>query len=415
MFSDTKNEEEGKEKKMETKTIQLRDDFYWAGIIDEELRVFDIIMYTEFGTTYNSYILKTGGKTVLFETAKVKFFDEYLEKLREIIDVAAIDYLVMSHTEPDHAGSVERLLDYSPQMQILAKPCALGFLKEIANRKFAGVPVKNDQKLVIGERTLRFLHVPNLHWPDTMYTYIEEEQILVTCDSFGSHYCLPEVLSDGICSEEDYQKALKYYYDNIIGPFKPFMLKALDKVEGLDISLICTGHGPVLTGERIQTVMKQYREWSTVVNPNEKKTVVIAYVSAYGYTAMLAEKIGEGVRASGLDVHLYDLVTADAKQVQEDLLFADGILLGTPTIVGEALKPVWELTLSMFPATHGGKPAGAFGSYGWSGEGVPNITERLKQLKMKVSEGFRVRFKPNEEDLAAAYDYGYQFGEKVLK
>ena len=103
---------------METKTIQLRDDFYWAGIIDEELRVFDIIMYTEFGTTYNSYILKTGGKTVLFETAKVKFFDEYLEKLREIIDVAAIDYLVMSHTEPDHAGSVERLLDYSPQMQI---------------------------------------------------------------------------------------------------------------------------------------------------------------------------------------------------------------------------------------------------------------------------------------------------------
>ena len=141
-----------------------------------------------------------------------------------------------------------------------------------------------------------------------------------------------------------YQKALKYYYDNIIGPFKPFMLKALDKVEGLDISLICTGHGPVLTGERIRTVMKQYREWSTVVNPNEKKTVVIAYVSAYGYTAMLAEKIGEGVRASGLDVHLYDLVTADAKQVQEDLLFADGILLGTPTIVGEALKPVWELT-----------------------------------------------------------------------
>ena len=249
-----------------------------------------------------------------------------------------------------------------------------------------------------------------------MYTYIEEEQILVTCDSFGSHYCLPEVVSDGISKEEDYQKALKYYYDNIIGPFKPFMLKALDKVEPLDISMICTGHGPVLTGERIRTVMKQYREWSTVVNPNEKKTVVIAYVSAYGYTAMLAEKIAEGVRASGdVEVRLYDMVTADAGKVQEELLFADGILLGTPTIVGEALKPVWELTLSMFPATHGGKQAGAFGSYGWSGEGVPNITERLKQLKMKVSEGFRVRFKPNESDLAAAYDYGYQFGEKVLK
>ena len=157
--------------------------------------------------------------------------------------------------------------------------------------------------------------------------------------------------------------------------------------------------------------MKQYREWSTVVNPNEKKTVIIPYVSAYGYTKMLAEKIAEGVKDSGdIDVRSYDMVEADAEKVNEELLFADGILLGTPTIVGEALKPIWDLTLAMFPATHGGKYAGAFGSYGWSGEGVPNITQRLKQLKMKVSEGFRVRFKPSEADLVSAYEYGYQFG-----
>ena len=396
------------------KAIQLREGFYWTGIIDDKLRVFDIIMYTEFGTTYNSYVMKTGGKTILFETAKAKFFDEYLEKLQEVIDVTDIDYLVVSHTEPDHAGSVERLLDYSPQMKILATSCAISFLKEIVNRDFVSLPVKDNQEMVIGNRTLHFMIVPNLHWPDTMYTFIEEEQILVTCDSFGSHYCLPEVVSSSITNEEDYQKALKYYYDCIIGPFKPYMLQALDRVEHMDITMICTGHGPVLVGDRIRSVMEQYREWSTLINPNKKKTVIIPYVSAYGYTGMLAEKIAEGVRDSGdIDVRTYDLVEADAAKVGEELLFADGFLLGTPTIVGEALKPIWDLTLGMFPATHGGKYAGAFGSYGWSGEGVPNITERLRQLKMKVSDGFRVRFKPGEADLISAYEYGYQFGCKV--
>lgn len=393
------------------KAVKLRDDFYWTGIVDDQLRVFDIIMYTEFGTTYNSYVMKAGDKIVLFETAKAKFFEEYLEKLKEVIDVTKIDYLVVSHTEPDHAGSVERLLDYSPQMKILATGCAIGFLKEIVNRDFVSIAVKDEQTMTIGNKTLRFMFVPNLHWPDTMYTFIEEEQILVTCDSFGAHYCLPEVVSTKITKEADYQKALKYYYDCIIGPFKPFMLKALDRVEHMDITMVCTGHGPVLVGERIKAVMKQYREWSTVVNPNPRKTVIIPYVSAYGYTKTLAEKIAEGVKDSGdIDVRSYDMVEADEVKVNEELLFADGILFGTPTIVGEALRPIWELTLNMFAGTHGGKHASAFGSYGWSGEGVPNIIQRLKQLRMKVCEGFRIRFKPSEADLVSAYEYGYQFG-----
>ncbi len=401
-------------------TVLLRDGFYWTGIMDRELRVFDIIMYTEFGTTYNSYVLKTADKTILFETAKARFFEEYIDKLKEVMDVTRIDYLVVSHTEPDHAGSIERLLTYSPQMKILATSCALGFLKEIVNRDFVGIPVRDNQEMVIGSRTLRFLVVPNLHWPDTMYTFIQEEQILVTCDSFGSHYCVPQVTSDGIECEEDYQKALRYYFDNIIGPFKKYMLQALERVEHLDISMICTGHGPVLVGSRIRSVMEQYREWSTVVNPNQKKTVVIPYVSAYGYTALLAEKIKEGIEDSGdMEVRLYDMVEADAAKVSEELLYADGFLLGTPTILQEALKPVWELTLSMYPVTHGGKYAGAFGSYGWSGEGVGHLTERLRQLHLHVVDGLTVRFKPDEADLLSAYEYGYRFGcmvqEKEVK
>ena len=392
------------------KTLELKDGFYWAGIVDDSLRVFDIIMYTEFGTTYNSYVWKTGDKTILFETAKGKCFDEYLDKLKEIIDVTKIDYLVVSHTEPDHAGSIGRLLEYSPQMKIVATGCAIGFLKEIVNHDFTSIAVKDNQTMEIGGKTLRFLVVPNLHWPDTMYTYIEEEQLLVTCDSFGSHYGFHDVLASKVTDQEGYMRATKYYFDCIIGPFKPFMLKALDKVRQLDVSMICPGHGPVID-ENIDRMYNIYEDWCTVVNPNRKKTVIIPYVSAYGYTKQLAEEISRGIQDSGdIDVRSYDLVEADQDKVLEELGFADGILFGTPTIVGEALKPIWDLTTSIFAGTHGGKLASAFGSYGWSGEGVPHIIERLKQLRMKVVDGLKIRFKPGENNLLDAYEYGYNFG-----
>lgn len=392
------------------KTLKLRDGFYWAGIVDDSLRVFDIIMYTEFGTTYNSYVWKAGDKVVLFETAKEKFFDEYLDKLKELIDITKIDYLVVEHTEPDHAGSIEKLLEYSPQMKIIATGCAISFLKEIVNKDFCSIAVKDNQRMEIGGKTLRFMIVPNLHWPDTMYSYIEEEQILVTCDSFGSHYGFHDILVSKVTDQEGYMRATKYYFDCIIGPFKPYMLKALNRVRELDVTMICPGHGPVLD-DKIDFIYNTYEEWCTVVNPNTKKTVVIPYVSAYGYTKQLAEEIARGIQDSGdIDVRMYDMVEADQGKVLEELGFADGILFGTPTIVGEALKPIWDLTTSIFAGTHGGKLASAFGSYGWSGEGVPHILERLRQLKMRVVDGLRVRFKPSEVNKLDAYEYGYNFG-----
>ena len=396
---------------MQTKALKLRENFYWAGILDDTLRVFDIIMYTEFGTTYNSYIYKAGDKVILFETVKEKFFDDYLKELKEITDVTKIDYLVVNHTEPDHAGSVEKLLELNPQLKIIATPTAVSFLQNIVNRDFCSIAVRDEQEMQIGNITLRFLHVPNLHWPDTMYTYIEEEQALVTCDSFGSHYASEDILVSKVKNEDDYWKATKYYFDCIIGPFKPFMLKALERVRQLDVSIICTGHGPVLDAG-IDKMYNTYEEWCTVVNPNQKKTVVMPYVSAYGYTGQLAEQIAKGIEDSGdIEVRRYDMVTADQAKVLDELGFADGILFGTPTIVGEALKPIWDLTTSIFAGTHGGKLASAFGSYGWSGEGVPHIIERLKQLRMRVpDEGFKVRFKPGEVDMLNAYDYGYNFG-----
>lgn len=396
------------------KTKQLKNDLFWVGTQDPDLRVFDILMYTEFGTSYNSYVLKGTEKNVVFETSKVKFADQYLEKLTEIIPLEEIDYIIVSHTEPDHSGTIEKLLDLNPKIKLVGTSPAMNFMKEICNKDFTSVIVKDGDKLSLGNKTLKFIMAPNLHWPDTMFTYVEEDAILVTCDAFGSHYSLEGVTNDTIPSQEDYRSALKYYFDGIVSPFKSFVLDALKKVAGLPIDMILTGHGPALTHDPM-AIVEQYREWSTESNPNTKKTVIIPYVSAYGYTESLAKKIAEGIQAFGdIDVRMYDMVYADKDKVLDELYWADGILFGTPTIVGEALKPIWDLTTSIFAKTHGKKIASAFGSYGWSGEGVPNIMERLKQLGMKIyGEGLRVRFKPNPAQLQEAFEFGYGFGASI--
>lgn len=397
------------------KTLELKKNFYWTGILDPNLRVFDIIMETKFGTTYNSYLLKGSEKTALFETAKAKYIDDYMSKLKEIVDIADIDYIIVDHTEPDHAGSAKYLIEENPAIKLVGSATAINFMKEICNMEFNSVIVKDGDTLSLGDKTLRFIGATNLHWPDSMYTYIEEDKTLVTCDSFGAHYSLDEVLSSKIVNHNDYMEALRYYYDNIIGPFKPFVLKAIDKIKDLDIDMICPGHGPVLDKEPWE-IVEIYKKWSTQINPNVRKTVVIPYVSAYGYTEIIADKIEEGIKAAGdIAVKKYDLVTADMDAVMGDIYWADGILLGTPTILGEALKPIWDITTTIFPGTHGGKIASAFGSYGWSGEGVPNIIARLKQLRMKVyGDGFRARFKPSEAQLDDAFDFGFGFGHSVL-
>jgi Uncharacterized flavoproteins len=396
------------------KIKQLKEDLYWVGNQDPDLRIFDILMHTEFGTSYNSYVLKGSEKNVVFETSKAKFADEYLEKLTEVIPLDEIDYIILSHTEPDHSGTIEKLLELNPKLKLVGTSAAVNFMKEICNKDFTSVIVKEGDKLTLGNKTLKFIMAPNLHWPDTMFTYVEEDGLLVTCDAFGAHYSLDGVTNDTIMNQDDYRGALKYYYDGIISPFRAFALDAVKKIESLEINMILTGHGPVLT-ENPMAVIEQYKEWSTEKNPNEKKTVVIPYVSAYGYTEILAKKIAEGIRSFGdIDVRLYDMVSSDKEKVVDELYWADGILFGTPTMVGEALKPIWDLTTSIFAKTHGKKIASAFGSYGWSGEGVPNIMERLKQLGMKLyGTGLRVRFKPNEAQLQEAFEFGYGFGASV--
>lgn len=401
------------------KALEVKKDIYWVGSLDPELRVFDVIMYTPYGTTYNSYVVKGSEKTAIFETVKEKTFNQYLERLKSInVNFDEIAYIIVEHTEPDHAGSVAKLLDYAKNAKVVGSAPAIRFLRQIANRPFQEVIVKHGDSLSLGDKTLRFIEAPFLHWPDSIYTYVEEDHILMTCDSFGSHYCFDGMFRDLIPAdkEKEYMDALKYYYDCIMGPFKPYVIKALDKIKDLQVDTICTGHGPILRGN-VDFYRDLYRTWSTEIAPRDGLTrVVIPYVSAYGFTEDLAKSIAKGIKSQIDDsiIDMYNVIEHKQEEIMDKIYWADAVLFGSPTINGDALEPIMELLIKMNPLVHGGKVAAAFGSFGWSGEAVPNMEARLKALRMKlVTPGLKINFKPNEDELLKAYKFGENVAEKI--
>lgn len=400
------------------KTLNITSDLFWIGALDPSLRVFDIIMETKYGTTYNSYLLKGTEGTAIFETVKVKFFDEYLEKIKSLIDPETINYIVVNHTEPDHAGSVAKLLEYAPHATVVGSALAIKYVGNIINAPFKSQVVKEGDTLSLGNKTIRFLSVPLLHWPDTMYSYIEEDHILITCDSFGSHYCDERIFKSqlGPENEDDFISSYKYYFDCIMGPFKPYVQKALIKLKDLEIDYICPGHGMILDHTNMQKYIDLYDTWSTPKNDNP--SIVIAYVSAYGYTKELAETIYESIQSGNYSgtTYLCNLEEESLESVLEKINNAEGLLLGSPTILAEALPPVWNVLSSLNPIVHKSLHASCFGSYGWSGEAVPHMHERLKQLKCTIPvEPLSVVFKPTDEDLTKAREFANHFVDSLLK
>jgi len=389
--------------------LKVKDDIFWVGALDFHIRTFDVVMRTEYGTTYNSYIVKGTHKTAAIEAAKESFLNEHIKRIESITDPKSIDYLIVDHTEPDHSGAIEKTLEINPEVTIVGTASAINFLKQITNKKFKSIIVKDGDSIDLGGKTLKFIMAPFLHWPDSMYTYLVEAKVLFTCDSFGCHYANRKVFNDLI--EDDFIDAYKYYFDCIMGPFKEFVLKALDKIKDLDIDIICPGHGPVLR-KNLKKYIDLYREWSIV---KKEDKIVIGFVSAYGYTKAIAEKIAEGVKSKGIKTVLFDLETADKAEVLNEIYSAKGLLLGSPTIVNDALPPIWDILTGLNQTINKGLIAGAFGSYGWSGEAVPNIEGRFSQLKFKMPAGsLKINFKPSETELEKCFKYGEDFAQNLL-
>lgn len=397
-------------------TIDITGDVKWVGVLDYDIRTFDIVMQTDFGTTYNSYFINADKKAVV-EVAKEKFWETYINKLQSVTRPDEIQYIILDHTEPDHSGSLRRLLQAAPSATVVGSGNAIRYLEDIVNMTFRSLAVKDGDTLDLGNKTLKFIGAPNLHWPDSIYTYLVEDKVLFTCDSFGTHYCSNEMFSN---LTEEYLKTFKYYFDVILKPYSKFMVKAIEKIRPLNIDFICTGHGPVHrenSKDVVDLTEKYSNEYLKKTEDRTKRNILIAYISAYGYTKTAAEYIASGIlETSDFKVDIVDIENIDSGTLDAKLTASNGILIGSPTINQNTLMPVYKLFALINPVRDRGKLGGAFGSYGWSGEASKIILENLKNLKLRIiDEAATFKFSPEGIKEEPLKEFGRKFAKKFTE
>ncbi len=401
-------------KRKDDNVIDVTDDVKWIGVLDYDIVTFDIVMRTDFGTTYNSYFINADRKAIV-EASKEKFSDTHIKKLRSVVNPSEIQYIILDHTEPDHSGNTARLLEIAPAAVVVGSGNAVRYLNDIVNKPFNSLVVKDGDTLNLGNKTLKFISAPNLHWPDTMFTYLVEDRILFTCDVFGAHFCSDEMFND---LSPEYLESFRYYFDIILKPFSRFALKAIKKIRPLDIAIICPGHGPVHrdSWKEIVDLTERYAEDYVKLTENrDVKHVLITYISAYGYTKQMAEQIADGIRKAGnLKVSLLDIETIPMGELESEIVLSDAILVGSPTINQNTLLPVYKLFSLINPLRDKSKIAGAFGSYGWSGEAPKIINDNLRNLKLKIFEDTAaMKFSPGNEKASMLKEYGRRFAAFV--
>jgi flavorubredoxin/flavin reductase (DIM6/NTAB) family NADH-FMN oxidoreductase RutF len=333
---------------------------------------FDIEFELQNGTTYNSFILR-GDKTALIDTSHQKFEELYLEALKKQIDLSTLDYLIVSHTEPDHSGLVQAVLKLAPQAIVVGAKVAIQFLENMVHCPFRSQIVKQGDRLDLGQgHELTFISAPNLHWPDTIFTHDAKTQTLFTCDAFGMHYCddhlydeVPQLL------EPDF----KLYYDCLMGPNARSVLAALKRMEPLTIEMIATGHGPLLKHHPL-TWVNCYREWSTAQASTEP-IVTVFYSEGYGYSQHIAQQISLGIAKTGVEVDLVDLSVMDQQDVRDLVNTSAGIVIGMPS----QSDPTAQTNLStILAAAHGKQAIGFFESGGNQDEPLYPLRNTFREV-----------------------------------
>lgn len=373
----------------------ITENVYSVGVMNPSLRVFDIVMESKYGTSYNAYLINDK-KTALVETVHLDYFDEYLYNLGQLTDIGTIDYLIMNHTELDHSGGVLKLLELNPKMTIVCTMAAKKYLSAITNTEFNCMTVKNGDEIDLGNGKVKFVVAPLLHWPDSMMSYYEKENVLFSCDFLGAHFCEPEVKDEYIKYKKEYLQEFEYYYNGIFGPFKPYVLAGLDKIADLEPVAICPSHGPVLV-EGIKDRIADYKRWSTPAESTGEKTVAVLYASAYGCTKIMAEKAAEQLTGDGIKATVIDMVKTPVSECASAIMKSSGVMVGSTTINKDAPKVVWDVLSSLDAINIKKKPAVVFGSFGWSGEATPMMYDRMKGLGFNMlSQPIKVNFMPAE-------------------
>lgn len=370
---------------------------------------FDIEFGLQNGTTYNSFLIR-GEKTALVDTSHEKFRQLYLDTLKSLINPAEIDYLIISHTEPDHSGLVKDILQLAPQITVVGSKVAIQFIEDFVHQPFKRQIVKNGDKLDLGnEHELEFVIAPNLHWPDTSFSYDRKTQILFTCDAFGMHYCSESTFDEDLSAiEADY----RFYYECLMAPNARSVLSALKRMGELpEIGTIATGHGPLLH-HNVTELIDRYRKWSQAKAKSET-TVAVFYVADYGYSDRISQAIAHGIAKTAVGVETIDLKSADPQEVQELVGRCAGLVIATPPASNSAAQAALG---TVFAAAKEKQIVGIFECYGGDDEPVDPLLSKFRELGLTVGfSPIRIKDTPNESTYQLCQEAGTDLGQMLTR
>jgi flavorubredoxin len=372
---------------------ELKPDVYAVGAIDWDRRLFDELIPLPDGTSYNAYLIKGSEKTALLDTVDPATTNVLIENLFEL-GVDRIDYVIAHHGEQDHSGSITDILVLYPDAKVVTNPKCKGMLIDLLNitdDKF--ITVEDGQTLSLGDKTLQFLYIPWVHWPETLGTYLQEDKIFFPCDFFGSHLATSSLFVD---DEAIVYEAAKRYYAEIMMPFRGPIQKNLEKIKALDIEMIAPSHGPVY--DKPEFIIDAYKDW---VGDRVKNEVVLPYVSMHDSTRKMVEHFVGALIERGITVRQFKLSVTDIGKLAISLVDAATIVVGSPTVLAGA-HPLAAyaaiLANALRPKT---KFASIIGSYGWGGRMVEQLTGLLPNLKVEIIEPVIAKGCPKDDDFVA--------------
>lgn len=393
------------------KASKISENTYWVGAIDWNLRDFHGYA-THRGSTYNAYLI-TGEKNILIDTVKVNHRKEFLDRISSVIDLKDIDYIISNHSEMDHSGLLPEMIELTNPEKVFASVMGAKALSDHFGADFKVTPVKDNEVLELGNFHFRFVEARMLHWPDSMFTFFEEDGIFFSNDVFGMHLASSDRFDDdfGPCAEVlDYE--LAKYYANIIMPYAQFVLKGLDKLEELKlpIKLIATDHGPIWRGD-LKKPFQLYREWSS---QKCLKKAVVVYDTMWESTGKMARAVSEGLIAGGLRTKVMPLACSHRSDVATEILDAGALVIGSPILNGQIFPTVADVLTYL----KGLKPmnliGASIGSYGWKSDINTQLNKHLDEMGVKiVSEGVKAKYVPDSNDLKDCYDLGLEIAKQV--
>jgi len=409
----------------EYKAVKITDNLYWVGAVDWDVRDFHGHSYSVHrGTTYNAYLI-IDEKITLVDTVYTPFAGEMISKISSVIDPSKIEYIIANHVEVDHSGSLSKMAKIAPRATIFCtakgKEGFLAHYSSAVNITPDGKPsdewnfhiIKSLEELKLGKKTLTFIEAPFLHWPDSMFTYIKEDAILLPNDAFGQHLASSGRFDDEVSQDELIYEAKKYFA-NILTPFSPLILKKIDELSRLKIpvKMICPSHG-IIWRKNPGQIIESYRWWSEGENKNK---ILVIYDTMWGSTEKMARTIIEGILSAGTNTEakLYKMPVSDRSDIMAEILDASGVIIGSSTLNKSILPTMAPLLEDLEGLRFKNKTAAAFGAFGWSGGAVETIEERLKKAGFSLIEPPVVaRWVPDQDILKQCLNLGKEAALKI--